>query len=283
MFLVGIVMSTRYVINFKLGTPVPKRTVTTQWGDPVGGTVLVKFPVELKRLLRYLEQRRKDTGVEINVTHLTMKAVAIALQEMPSLNGHISLGRFYRNQNGTSDVSYCFPLANGGFAAVCVDGADKKPVDWVARELRANVEQFQTGQHPDLQRRMALLNKLPAFCVSGAEKMLGFLGNHLGFSVPSLGVRPFPFGTCTVITPPSEGSDMEVDVVGASDGAGATQPLAPVVITVGGIRVQSGYMKDKQMAARPVLHMSGSVDLRCATMYDAKQLFEIPHPVLTLP
>jgi len=37
---------------------------------------------------------------------------------------------------------------------------------------------------------------------------------------------------------------------------------------------QSGYMKDKQMAARPVLRMSASVDLRAASLHDAKKLLE---------
>eukprot|EP00622_Pseudochattonella_farcimen_P000654 FR735198.1.p1 GENE.FR735198.1~~FR735198.1.p1 ORF type:complete len:204 (+),score=16.13 FR735198.1:3-614(+) len=171
----------------------------------------------------------------------------------------------------------------GGFAAVVVDGVNKKAVDVVAKEMRASVEQVQTGNDPGLNRRNAILKALPLFAVSGTEKMLGFLGAHLGLSIPWLGVRPFPFGTCTVITPPSEGSDIEVDVIGASDGAGATQPPAPVVITVGGIRVQSGYMMDKQMAARPVLHMSGSVDLRCATIYEAKRLFERVQQLMTDP
>lgn len=53
---------------------------------------------------------------------------------------------------------------------------------------------------------------------------------------------------------------------GSSGGGGQ---LAAVVFTVGGIRVQSGYMKDKQMAARPVLHMSAAVDLRAATVLEA--------------
>ena len=39
-------------------------------------------------------------------------------------------------------------------------------------------------------------------------------------------------------------------------------------------QVQSGYMKDKQMAARPVLHMSAAVDLRGATVFEAKALVE---------
>ena len=60
---------------------------------------------------------------------------------------------------------------------------------------------------------------------------------------------------------------MEVDVLpGEGPRGGGGGQLAAVVFTVGGIRVQSGYMKDRQMAARPVLHMSAAVDLRAATV-----------------
>jgi len=74
---------------------------------------------------------------------------------------------------------------------------------------------------------------------------------------------------------------MEVDVIPgtgnlssggggmSTSSGGSVGQLAAVVFTVGGIRVQSGYMKDKQMAARPVLHMSAAVDLRAATVLEA--------------
>jgi hypothetical protein len=115
------------------------------------------------------------------------------------------------------------------------------------------------------------VSKLPSAVVPFVEQLFGFLGSQLGLALPQFGIKRFPLGNCVVVTPPSDNSvEMEVDVTNGS-GSGS---LAPVVITVGGIRVQSGYMKDKQMAARPVLHMSASVDLRCATLYEAKSFVE---------
>jgi pyruvate/2-oxoglutarate dehydrogenase complex dihydrolipoamide acyltransferase (E2) component len=236
----------------------------------VTGSAVFRFPIELKRLLRYLENKRQASGIEINVTHVTIKAAAMALQEMPSLNGHICLNRFYRNQS--SDVSYLFPLASGGFTSVVVNSAETKAVDVVSRELLDLVGQANTQREPFVQRRREILGHLPPLIADAAEHIFGFIGSQLGISVPSLGIQGFPFGTCTVVTPPAEGPEMEVDVIGNN---GVGQPtMAPVVISVGGIRVQSGYMKDKQMAARPVLHWSAAVDLRCATFFEAKHFFE---------
>lgn len=36
-----------------------------------------RFPVELKRLLRYIEAKRQSAQEDINVTHVTMKACAV--------------------------------------------------------------------------------------------------------------------------------------------------------------------------------------------------------------
>lgn len=273
-FVFGLLFALRYLVKVKLGSPPPKRSVVTHWGEPVGGCVSMRMPVELKRLLKYLDRKRRDTGVEINVTHLTIKAAAIALREMPELNGHLAMGRFYRSASDSVDVSYLFPLNMGGFASVCVNEAQEKPVELVAQEFRALVERTQTNQDPYARRRRELQNMVPALLFGAMEKVLGFLGCELGMNIPMFGVRPHPFGTCTVITPPSEGSDMEIDVHGSGgQSSGSTQTLAPIVITIGGVRVQSG-LKGNQMAARPVLHMSASVDLRCATVYEAKYFFE---------
>jgi hypothetical protein len=165
------------------------------------------------------------------------------------------------------------------------------------------------------KRRRQLLKLLPSSLHPLAEASFSYLGSSLGLRIEALGVRPFPFGTCTVLTPPNSsssssdqsGSEMEVDVVGSPSsgtmgggsgglsggagllsglgggGLGASPSMAPVVLTVGGIRVQSGYMKDKQMAARPVLHMSASVDLRAATVYEAKALMERVQQLMTNP
>lgn len=45
----------------------------------------VKFPVEVKKLMRYLEGKRKETGSDMSVTHVAMRAVGIALREVPEV------------------------------------------------------------------------------------------------------------------------------------------------------------------------------------------------------
>ena len=131
-FCMTFVLCAMHLIEIALGRPTPKRCLSSHWGAPVTGSAIFRFPIELKRLLRYIESKRKETGIEINVTHVTMKAAAMALQEMPSLNGHICMNRFYKSQ--TSDISYVFPLASGGsqprFTSVVVHEAESKAVSY---------------------------------------------------------------------------------------------------------------------------------------------------------
>ena len=83
----------RAFLRFRIGSPATKRSVVNNWGKPLGGSAVFRFPIELPGLLDYLEEKKDQTGVkDINITHLAMKAVATALQEMKHLNGHIAFG-----------------------------------------------------------------------------------------------------------------------------------------------------------------------------------------------
>jgi len=258
------------VISEQLGPAAPKRCIDSEWGSSKGGSSIFRFPIELKKLLRYLENKRQKSGVEINVTHVTIKAVAIAMREHPALNGHLCLDKFYRNLDRPS-IAYICPSVGEALAATLVKQADLKAVDAVAVELKDGLEMSMTGNEPFTRRRREILSMLPSFLTPIIETLFSFIGSQLGISLPQFGIKRFPLGNCVVVTPPSEGSvEMEVDITNGHN----SHNLSPIVITVGGIRVQSGYMKDKQMAARPVLHMSASIDLRCVSLYEAKNFVE---------
>lgn len=59
---------------------------------------MIRFPVDLSKLLRYLDGKREETGIEVTFTHLAIKAAAVAVSETPSLNGHMLYGYFYKSR-----------------------------------------------------------------------------------------------------------------------------------------------------------------------------------------
>jgi len=52
----------------------------------------VKFPVEVKKLMRYLEEKRKEVGADLSVTHVVIRAAGIALKEVPEVSLSSSSG-----------------------------------------------------------------------------------------------------------------------------------------------------------------------------------------------
>lgn len=50
----------------------------------------------------------------------------------------------------------------------------------------------------DFEKSKGLLKALPTWVLRHVVAWVGFLGAELGLSVPCLGVRPFPFGSCMV-------------------------------------------------------------------------------------
>ena len=252
---------------------------------------VLRFHVELKRLLRYLEAKRAETGVELTATHVVIKAVAIALRRdrerargRPSMVGRIVLGRFFPTRS--IDVSHAFTVeggvGNGADDEVIltkVEIADVKPIECIAAELRHAADEAAAGPGPaDAMARASLRAALPAMLRPCAERVLGFVGGELGISLPRLGVRSHPSGAVLVVTPPGAresgsgtcAADMDIDLTGgATTGSGA-----PIVIVITGIRLQSGYTKEQRMTARPALHLAASIDLRAGSIARARRLFE---------
>ncbi len=47
-------------------------------------------------------EMRRVTGAKVTITHLVIKAIGKILKEMPSVNGHLVMGRYYPAE--TADV-----------------------------------------------------------------------------------------------------------------------------------------------------------------------------------
>jgi hypothetical protein len=60
---------------------------------PPGPQVVVKFPVELRKVMKYLEEKRKAGLGDVAVTHLAIKAVGLALAEVPEVSTGYDLAR----------------------------------------------------------------------------------------------------------------------------------------------------------------------------------------------
>ena len=151
-FLFGLAYALEYIFRLHLGNPY-RRIGTTEMGSVASGGLLVRFSIDLGRLLRYLEQRREETGVEITITHLAVKGAALAISEIANLNGHVINGDFYKSRTKGVDIGVSMELFENETVVVKVSEADFKPVDYIADELLNRIKDLRDGSDPSHSRK----------------------------------------------------------------------------------------------------------------------------------
>ena len=126
----------RQLLKIHLGSPVPA-LITRGAGRLVTGRSLIRFPVDITKLLRYINSKREETGVDITMTHIAVRAAATAVMEMPSVNGHVLFSQFFRSTDDNVDVSVSVDLSETETVMLKIEDSDSKPVEFIASELQS--------------------------------------------------------------------------------------------------------------------------------------------------
>jgi pyruvate dehydrogenase E2 component (dihydrolipoamide acetyltransferase) len=95
--------------------------------------------------LEWLEARNRDRPVTERLLHgvLLLKAVALALREVPELNGFWIDGRAVRSD--AVNVGVAVSLRGGGLVAPALRDADRKPLDELMRQFQDLVTRARAG------------------------------------------------------------------------------------------------------------------------------------------
>ena len=104
-----------------------------------------------------------------------------------------------------------------------------------------------------------MIRALPTFLLRPIVHFVGWLGCCLGLSVPALGVKPFPFGTCIVTSVGSMGMDT-MDTAFAPHTPWAHVPL---LVMVGAV-ADKAVARNGQAVVRPTLTLTCTLDHRFA-------------------
>jgi hypothetical protein len=258
-------------MEMHLGDPRRKFSSQSASTSPEGRLV-VKFPIPLMRVFPFLEEKRKSTGVNLSISHLLMKAVGIALKEHPNLCGQVILGGFYPSTEPSIAITH--HTDNGEAVLVKMNGCEDKSVEMIGHELSFRSKRVRNEEDANYQRKLAFMTALPPFLAQLLERTLDFLGSQLGFSLPAMGVQPFPFGNCTIITAPiPNGDDRDIDLTFIPTSFNAS---TPITIATGGIRIQPIPSPDDANTLRPnpVLNISASFDCRAGSYREAREFCE---------
>ena len=228
-----------------------RKLAIATWSAPREGNIYGKLTADVSQCLRYVEHLRATTGEKVTVGHVVGKAVALALQQAPGLNGRIVFGRFVPYK--TVDVTFLVALDDGkDLAKTKIARADEQSISAIAGAVGKGAARLRKGEDEEFKKSQGLVRVLPSPLLRPLLWLTGFLTSALGVS--ALGLEAFPFGSCIITN---------VGAFGLDEGYAPPTPFArvPIYILVGAVKDQPTAV-DGQVVVRPTLTLTATVDHR---------------------
>jgi len=271
-FIAAFIFSFKYLVQQHMGSPLKKNSHSLGYTHVPVGRTLVRIPVDLGHMLKYLDSKRSESKLEITISHVTIKACAAVLTEMPTLNGHVMMGEFYASKNQGIDVSYALDLSDRESVLLKVSDVDVKPIDSVTNEIiqLSKKTRDETKRPAKSTLKSKLLDMLSPSISETVDKFLTDLGQLYGINLPALGIEAFPAGVCAVITSPSMEGDADVEVSVIPD-ASFEAYSPPIVVSIGSVRVLPALEGPSKLHGTPVLNYSISFDNRAASVVECRK------------
>ena len=253
---------------------VRRKLAIATWSAPREGNIYGKLTVDATAALEYIEHIRKETGEKVTITHLVGKAVAMALEEAPSLNGRIVFGGYAPFDS--VDVTYLVALEEGEeLAKAKIDNANKKSVVEISQELREKAGRLKQGKDDDFEKSKGLIRALPTWLLRPLLWLTGWLSGAVGLQMKALGLERFPFGSCIVTS---------VGMFGLDEGFAPPTPFArvPVYVLVGAIRPRPAVV-DGRVIVQQQVTLTATIDHRFIDGYQGGILARVVRRVLEDP
>lgn len=230
-----------------------RKLVIASWSRPTEGNIYGKLEIDATEAKRYLAHIRETTGERVTITHLVGKALALALQQAPGLNGTIRFGSFVPHP--WINISFLVALDGGAnLAKARIDSLDVKPLSRVAVELREMAERLRAGKDDEFQKAMGPVRLLPSWILRPLLRITGWLTAALGVNMPALGLTAYPFGSAVVTS---------VGMMGLDEGYAPPTPFArvPLWVLVGKLAPRP-MVHDGEVVAREGLTITATIDHR---------------------
>ncbi len=200
--------------------------------------------------LRDLQDRLRERGSHVTVTHLVVRAMAHGLREVPELRTRLVRGR--PRLDPTCDV-FVIVATDAGLTGVKLHDVGAKPVTQVAAELEDAVALARRGTG-DFERATRSLGVLPTWLLRRVMRVGAWLTSQADLAIPALGLARQPFGNAMVSS------------VGMWGVSRAFSPLAayyevPVLALVGDVEDRPAAVAG-EVVVRPMLTVTATFDHR---------------------
>lgn len=202
------------------------------------------------------------------------KAIATALGEHADLNVRMYRGHFY--QRDTVDIFFIVSADAGAeLSGVKIEQADGKPAIEIARELRDRALRIKGGEDVELGKTKKMISSTPRRLLKWSIRLSAWLTSDRDKDLKKYGLPRQAFGSAMITS------------VGMFGIQHAYAPLAsyyriPFLVLVGEV-VEKPVVVDGQIAIRPMLTLSATMDHRYIDGYHAARLAKTARAYLENP
>ena len=230
-----------------------RKVAAATWRMPNDPQIYGDLELDGTRLLAFIEEARKATGVHITVTHAVGKAIAQALAEHPDLNARLYRGRFIPRES--VDIFFVASVAGGKeVSGVKIVEADRKSLAEVAEELGRRVERIRQGGEAEVGRSQSAIDRTPFWLLRPVLRLVTWLTADRNVNLRRLGLPRQAFGSAMVSS---------VGMFGVQKAYGPLSPLyrIPILALVSEV-TEKPVVESGEIVVRPILTLTATMDHR---------------------
>lgn len=257
-------------------SPFRKVAIGT-WQTTYDPSIYGTLRVRADKLLSYIEAFRRKTGRRLTLTHVVVKATAIALKACPDANAILRFNQIYLRQS--VDIAMLVMMENNGeldLSSAKIVGADQKSLIEIIDETEKKVGRIRTHQDPELEQTRQSMQFVPAICMNFLLKVLSFFIYALNWDLSKFGIPKDAFGSAIVTS---------VGPLGLDTGYAPIVPYSrvPMYVAPGEVHDEA-VVENGQVVVGKVLNVNATFDHRivdgahCAILLKAfRKVMEDPY------
>jgi pyruvate dehydrogenase E2 component (dihydrolipoamide acetyltransferase) len=241
------------------------------WSPPRDPSTYALVDVRMDAALAYCERLRRETGVRVTVTHLTVHGVALALKQFPQMNGIVARGRIMLRDS----VDIFMQVATSGgteLSGFKVTNADQKTPLEIARAADERVARIRARRDQQVERTKSVLDRVPARLLGPMMRAISYLIYDRDLDLSRFGIVKDEFGTAMV---------SNVGVFGIRAAFGPIVPFSrtPMVVLMGAVEDRV-VAENGRPVVRPMMTLCVTLDHRFMDGYHGGEMARITREYL---
>ena len=237
------------------------------WTKPNDAQMLGRVDLDVTEILKFLEQKSKESGYKITPTHFIVKAVGLVLEHNPDLNSPISWKKIYLRKN----VDIFTHVATGedgrDLSGIRLANVNKKSIAVIAEEVSNKAKKIKANHDELLGKSKKMMQLVPWFMMDHLLNFISFFQFTLNLSPKIFGLPKDAFGSAMVTS------------LGQNDvefGIGPLVPWSrvPLIVMVGRIQ-EKAIVKNGEIVKAPIMALGVTLDHRHVDGFIASKMVEL--------